>query len=693
MAYTGTLDQTTGTITLYYPSLGLRYIQSSYLQQWSIPDTSGTGYTIYTRNVNSGLGYGDWVVQQYSGPGVVTSTTTLTGTPPSELVTFSTDNTNPFITGNGSNVTATNNLTLAQSMALAEATGKPVFADQSTSVTNGNCYTCTLDLSAASGSDQTITLTLKGGANNMVVDGNTKEFIKFNGGTATIIVPAGQSSLELTIIDGNNVSTADLLTLTATIPGPNGTTSNNLAITFTDPNPGLGVAPGPTLVGGTGVNGYIEGSSVMVNGVNVPTEIWSGDGNSTIIGGSSSFSGGIYAGEIVTGAAQNATGKGSNQIYVNKQVDLATALAQQAASPTTGDPGYEIWVNDGNNTIVGGYGDDSIYAGQGDNTIVFGNGKNYLVSGVKLSYDKLGTVKNAQGNTSFSPYFSLPGNTFDANGNVVLDIAYGSSDSLGTQVNGAPVGLGNDTIYGGSGDSQYLLTNGNNWLDAGGGDDIIQSGTGNNTIYGGDGNDSIWGAGGNDYIDLEGGSDQVVLNGGNNTLYGGTGNSYIASGDNNASNWANSDTSSTNYIESGSGNDTIFGSGGTDTLISNSQSGTGNATTATATAIYAGNGNEYIEGGAGNDTIFGGTGINTIYAGAGNNNIQLSTNASENSSVYGGSGNYTIVGGAGTNFIGMGNGNTVVQLSSTAGETSTVYGGGGNDSISAANDFEWRMVA
>jgi len=32
-------------------------------------------------------------------------------------------------------------------------------------------------------------------------------------------------------------------------------------------------------------------------------------------------------------------------------------------------------------------------------------------------------------------------------------------------------------------------------------------------------------------------------------------------------------------------------------------------------------------------------------------------------------------------------------LSSTAGETSTVYGGGGNDSISAANDFEWRMVA
>jgi hypothetical protein len=609
------------------------------------------------------------------------------------LVTFSTDNTNPLITGTGSNVTATSNLTLAQAMALAEATGKPVFADQSTSVTNGNCYTCTLDLSAASGSDQTITLTLKGGANNMVVDGNTKEFIKFNGGTATIIVPAGQSSLELTIIDGNNVSTADLLTLTATSPGPNGTTSNNLAITFTDPNPGLGVAPGPTLVGGTGVNGYIEGSSVMVNGVNVPTEIWSGDGNSTIIGGSSSFSGGIYAGEIVTGAAQNATGKGSNQIYVNKQVDLATALAQQAASPTTGDPGYEIWVNDGNNTIVGGYGDDSIYAGQGDNTIVFGNGKNYLVSGVKLSYDKLGTVKNAQGQSSYSPYFSLPGNTFDANGNVVLDIAYGSSDSLGTQVNGAPVGLGNDTIYGGSGDSQYLLTNGNNWLDAGGGDDIIQSGTGNNTIYGGDGNDSIWGAGGNDYIDLEGGSDQVVLNGGNNTLYGGTGNSYIASGDNNASNWANSDTSSTNYIESGSGNDTIFGSGGTDTLISNSQSGTGNATTATATAIYAGNGNEYIEGGAGNDTIFGGTGINTIYAGAGNNNIQLSTNASENSSVYGGSGNYTIVGGAGTNFIGMGNGNTVVQLSSTAGETSTVYGGGGNDSISAANDFEWRMVA
>jgi hypothetical protein len=57
----------------------------------------------------------------------------------------------------------------------------------------------------------------------MVVDGNTKQFIKFVNGTATIIVPAGQSSLELTIIDGNNVNIADLLTLSATIPGPNGT--------------------------------------------------------------------------------------------------------------------------------------------------------------------------------------------------------------------------------------------------------------------------------------------------------------------------------------------------------------------------------------------------------------------------------------------------------------------------------------
>jgi Ca2+-binding RTX toxin-like protein len=646
IAYTGTFDQTTGTITLFYPDIGLRYIQSSYLQQWSIPDTSGTGYTIYTRNVNSGLGYGDWVVQQYSGPGVVTSTTTLTGTPPSELVTFSTDNTNPFITGNGSNVTATNNLTLAQSMALAEATGKPVFADQSTSVTNGNCYTCTLDLSAASGSDQTITLTLKGGANNMVVNGYTNQFINFSGGTATITVPAGQSSLQLTIIDGSTATTPEVLTLSATITGANGATSNNLNITFNALNPTV-----------TGLNPITPTvTNQTINGVSTPINVYTGDGANDQIStasGINSINGGAGNDLIIGNGAQDVIvgGNGSNQIYANTQITVAAAIAQQSTAQATNKQGDLISVYDGNNTIIGGNGNDDIFTGQGNDIIVCGAGSTTLFGGEEaVTSAAMNWTETLPANWLTTPGGATWQETGIYGGTYLFTPPattpyYGNSDT-----SGKPFGLGNDTIYGGTGNSFYLLSNGNNWLSAGGGNDLIQAGIGSNTIYAGIGNDTIFGGGGTSYINLESGNDQVFLFGGNQTVIGGTGNDLIWSGLNGGNvDWANSITTGTNDIQGGSGNDTIWGSGGNDTLSSGSVSGTGKVTT-----IYAGNGNEYIQGVAGSDTIFGGTGINTIYAGEGNNNIQLSSSANENSSVY---------------------------------------GGAFNNGIEAANDFEWRLQA
>jgi Ca2+-binding RTX toxin-like protein len=43
---------------------------------------------------------------------------------------------------------------------------------------------------------------------------------------------------------------------------------------------------------------------------------------------------------------------------------------------------------------------------------------------------------------------------------------------------------GRDTIFGGSGESYYLLSNGNNWLDAGGGNEYIEGGDGKD-LFGG----------------------------------------------------------------------------------------------------------------------------------------------------------------------------------------------------------------
>ena len=632
-----------------------------------------------------GFSYGDWQVEQIPLIGAVSSST-LSSTPTESITLTKAGDSNPFITGAG--VTSTlpgNNLTLAQQMALAEATGTPLtFANQSATEAVGSSYSFTLDLSGASLTDTVIQLALTGGQNNYVCTGSSE--IKFDSnGNATITIPAGQDSVTLTLIDGNNVNSADLLTLNATLTNADGTISkslNNLTITFTDPAPTA--ANGKVIVPTT--------QNVTINSVTTPVTVYNGDGSNDQISavaltsnGKVSINGGGGNDLIIGNGTQDVIfgGSGNDQIYGNTQITVAAAIAQQSTAVATGQKGDLIGVGDGNNTIIGSNGNDDIFTGVGNNTIVCGAGSTFLLGGVDIYSALFG---GSQSSMNWSQ--SLVNGVWQ-----LVDI-YGQvtpfttpTPYYGNLFGGYAVDGGNDTIYGGTGNSVYGLSNGNNWLDAGGGNDLIQAGVGINIIYAGIGNDTITGGGGSNYINLESGNDIVALYGGKQTVIGGTGNDTVYAGDS-TSNWANSIPTGTNDIQGGSGNNIIYGSGGNDSLISGSVSGTGKVTT-----IDAGNGNEYIEGGAGNDTIFGGTGINTIYAGAGNNNIQLSTSSSENSSVYGGSGNYTIVGGAGTNFIGMGNGNTVVQLSSTAGETSTVYGGGGNDSISAANDFEWRMVA
>jgi Ca2+-binding RTX toxin-like protein len=572
-----------GIILIYTD--GVTYTDNGTTQQWSVPDGNGNA-TTYTRDMVGGFAYGDWQVEQIPLIGAVSSSP-LSSTPTESITLTKTSGSNPFITG--TNVTSAlpgNNLTTAQAMALAEATGTPVtFADQSATVTNGNCYTCNLDLSAASGSDQTITLTLKGGANNIVIDGSTNLPINFSGGTATITVPAGQSSLQLTIIDGNNVSTADLLTLTATITGANGSVSNNLNITFND--------PAPTAASGNVITGSAR--PTLVNSVLTPVTIYYADGSNDQISavdlagnGLVSINGGAGNDVIIGNGLQDVIigGNGNNQIYGTTQMTVAAAIAQQSTAQFNGQKGELIAVGDGNNTIIGSNGNDDIFTGVGNNTIVCGAGTTFLGSGVEVnsalmnwSQSLVQGVWQLAGIYGGSAPFTAP-TTY--NGNVF---------------GGIPVGLGNDTIYGGTGNSVYLLSNGTNWLNAGGGNDLIQAGVGINIIYAGIGNDTITGGGGSNYINLESGNDIVALYGGKQTVIGGTGNDTVYAGDS-TSNWANSIPTGKNVIQGGSGNNTLYGSGGNDSLISGSVSGTGKVTT-----IEAGNGKEYIEGGGGNDTI------------------------------------------------------------------------------------------
>ncbi|MCP3468365.1 MULTISPECIES: calcium-binding protein [unclassified Bradyrhizobium] len=146
---------------------------------------------------------------------------------------------------------------------------------------------------------------------------------------------------------------------------------------------------------------------------------------------------------------------------------------------------------------------------------------------------------------------------------------------------------GNDTVYGGSG---------NDVIRGGHGNSSLCGGAGNDSIYGGSGNDTLVGGSGNDYLEagtgaqlLEGGSGNDILrdlSSGHSTLIGGDGNDTLigVQGD---------------VFEGGDGNDVFWVYGGESGANSTLRGGDGNDTF-------------YLQTHTGNDTIIGGAGSDTV---------------------------------------------------------------------------------
>jgi len=162
------------------------------------------------------------------------------------------------------------------------------------------------------------------------------------------------------------------------------------------------------------------------------------------------------------------------------------------------------------------------------------------------------------------------------------------------------------TAYGGSGADQIYGGSGDDWINGGGhfpqdsattdaaadGNDYIDAGAGNDHVYGNsqfavqgsaDGADIIHAGDGMDYVNGNAGNDSIYGEAGADRLYGGAGDDGIYGGD---------------------GNDHINGNKGNDLLD-------------------GGNGNDEILGGQGDDTISGGAGIDTLTGNAGNDTFFL----------------------------------------------------------------------
>ncbi|HEX5597275.1 MAG TPA: calcium-binding protein, partial [Micromonosporaceae bacterium] len=206
--------------------------------------------------------------------------------------------------------------------------------------------------------------------------------------------------------------------------------------------------------------------------------------------------------------------------------------------------------------IAGGGGDDNITTGDGDN-LVAGDG------GLGVT-DQAGKV-TVQTSTKPVPLTGL------VNWNALNPPS--SAPGLGSGADHITVRYGSNTVYGNGGDDVIgVLVNDKR----SNGDNILVGGAGNDTISGGNGDDRI---------------------------YTYDRNSVPGSADDQGS----GDAGLTNSVDTGAGNDHVYGSRGTDLVTSRSTNGQ-------TAHIYGYGGDDVLIGGYGTDQIFGGPGDDYVIA-------------------------------------------------------------------------------
>lgn len=186
---------------------------------------------------------------------------------------------------------------------------------------------------------------------------------------------------------------------------------------------------------------------------------------------------------------------------------------------------------------------------------------------------------------------------------------------------------GDDRLTGSVGKDWLYGNNGNDVILGLAGDDFISGGNGADMLYGGDGTDRIKGDGGDDRIFGESGIDVLEGGDGNDEIYGGLGNDLII-GDNATIDIITNDNGVGFYrlnpnINSGNGNDRLYGGDGDDTLYGNG----GNDT------ISGETGNDHLYGNDGDDQLIGNGGADILIGGNNNDSLIGGDNNTEDDRV------------------------------------------------------------
>ena len=459
-----------------------------------------------------------------------------------------------------------------------------------------------------------------------------------------------------------------------------------------------------------------EGDDLVIGGIGNDTlsgdggndDVRGEDGNDTIYG---------FAGnDILRG------GEGDNLVFGGVGDDLIHTLG--GVDTIYGEAGLDKILAGGGNDLIYGGGDADEISGEDGDDQIFGDGGNDVIFADAGSDTVHGGDDNDQihGGDHHDFLYGDAGND-SIDGDAGDDDIYGNAgvDTLHGNTGRDRIwgGTENDILYGDADSDALYGEQGDDTLSGGDGDDLLDGGIGNDTlsgdlgidrIYGreGDdtlfghafivsnddnaadylfgeaGNDTAYGNGGDDVVDGGAGSRQPLRRRGNDSILAGTGigdHLYGEAGDDNilgSDEGADTDanfldaTYFGDWIDGGSGNDTVNSLGGADYILG----GDGDDW------INSGFGADWIRGGAGNDYLYAGRGLgeridgeegdDTIY-GSNEGVDNLSGNAGQDK-IYGQGGNDTISGNEGDDHL---DGGTGVDIVSGGLGNDTIYGGGG----------------
>jgi Ca2+-binding RTX toxin-like protein len=448
---------------------------------------------------------------------------------------------------------------------------------------------------------------VNGWGNDTLVDAGGTDKVDFSRVSASVtiwLLPVAGAE----VTDGTNTTH-----WASTIEYAVGGSGNDLIQGLSSNNSLEGGAGNDTINGGGGRDTLIGGAGndvLNADGLDESFYFYDGWGSDTI---TTAFGGSIiWADSITSSLTFNLLGGSGPEMTdgtntVNWSAGMFTNILSGSGNDfvIVGPSGATIYTYGGNDTILGGESNDLLNGGAG-NDYIDGGGSIWDTFDIDSGFGH-DTLSDSMGwdlldITSVSENLTV--NLTSSTGNEVTD-GTNTANWSGNIIDTVTAGIGNDLIYGNSGQNSLNGGFGNDTLFGGDGYDVIRGGGGNDNLDGGESDDAY-------YFDTNFGADSITDISGRDSLDLSIFNTALtidldAGAGNEVSDGTNTINWTGNIIEdaySGAGNDVINGNDEDNWLD-------------------GADGDDSITGGDGNDTLVGGFETDTLDGGSGDDSYQL----------------------------------------------------------------------